>query len=157
MGLNPGAPLEEVHRAYKRLVLKYHPDRSHGGARSHRIFCRLTEAYARLQAAFAAHEAPHPLPFCQRCGDAGRLFRATDGRLCCADCLLARRRKRLPMPRPQTVRCLATIGLDLAAMFCLVFAVKDASLFSAVLGLFSLLAALMTLSYDVLTSVVVAR
>ncbi len=42
-------------------------------------------------------------------------------------------------------------------MFCLFVAMTDASILAAVLGMFSLLAALSALSYDVLTSAVVAR
>lgn len=157
MELDPGASLDEVHRSYKRLAMKHHPDHSPDDVRSHRIFCRLTEAYARIRAWSARGAAPRLSDCCERCGDLGELFKARDGGRCCAACLLATRHKRLAMPTPQTVRCLLTVCLELVALYCLVVAMTDASILAAVVGMLSLLAALSALSYDVLTSVVAAR
>jgi len=157
MELAPNASLDEVHRSYKRLAMKHHPDHSPDDARSHRIFCRLTEAYAKIEAAFASGTVPHMSNCCARCGDIAELFAARDGRRCCAACLLATRHKRLTMPTPQTVRCLLTVCLELVALCCLVVAINNASIPAAVVGMFSLLGALSALSYDVLTSAVVAR
>ena len=157
MELDPGTSLDEVHRSYKRLAMKHHPDHSPDDSRSHHIFCRLTEAYARIRASFASGAMPRVSDCCERCGDLAELFKARDGRRCCAACLLATRHKRLAMPTPQTVRCLLTVCLELVALYCLFVAVTDASILAAILGMFSLLAALSALSYDVLTSAVVAR
>ena len=157
MELDPGVSLDEVHRSYKRLAMKHHPDHSPDNVRSHRIFCRLTEAYARIRASFASGAVPRWSDCCERCGDLAKLFKARDGRRCCAACLLATRHKRLAMPMPQMVRCLLTVCLELAALCCLFVAVTGASILAAVLGMFSLLAALSALSYDVLTSAVVVR
>ncbi len=157
MELDPGASLEEVHRSYKRLAMKHHPDHSPDNIRSHRVFCRLTEAYSRIRISCASGAMPRVSDCCDRCGDLVELFKARDGQRCCAACLLATRRKRLAIPTPQTVRCLLTVCLELVAMFCLFVAMTDASILAAVLGMFSLLAALSALSYDVLTSAVVAR
>ncbi len=157
MELEPGASLDEAHRSFKRLAMKYHPDHSPDDVQSHRIFCRLSEAYASIEASFASGGVPRMSDCCERCGDIAELFKARDGRRCCAACLLATRHKRLAMPTPQTVRCLLTVSLELVASYCLFVALTDASILAAVLGMSSLLVALSALSYDVLTSAVVAR
>jgi hypothetical protein len=157
MEVDPGASLDEVHRSYKRLAMKHHPDHSPDNAGSHRIFCRLTEAYAKIEASFSNGTTLRMSDCCERCGDMVELFKARDGRRCCAACLLATRHKRLTMPAPQTVRCLLTVCFELVAMLCLIVALTDASILAAVLGMLSLLAALSALSYDVLTSAIVAR
>lgn len=157
MGVDPGVSLDEVHRSYKRLAMKHHPDHAPNNPGSHRIFCQLTEAYTKIEASFANGTTPRMPDCCERCGDMVELFKARDGRRCCAACLLATRHKRLPMPTPQTVRCLLAVCLELAAMLCLIIALTHASILAAALGMFSLLAALSALSYDVLTSAVVAR
>lgn len=47
LGLNEGASIAEVKRAYRRLALKYHPDHNKSpGAREH--FLKITEAYNYL-------------------------------------------------------------------------------------------------------------
>jgi len=50
--LAPGAPLEEIHKAWRRLILKYHPDRFPGDAtkmeRATRITQIINESYNTL-------------------------------------------------------------------------------------------------------------
>src|SRR5437868_329531 len=59
LGLPPGAPIEDVKRAFVDFALKYHPDRYSGlnlgsfRARIERIFRRVSEVMARSKAAIA--------------------------------------------------------------------------------------------------------
>lgn len=118
LGVRPGATLSQVHRAYKRLVLRHHPDRTAGDPESLTVFCEATEAYATLKRAFALREAQRNLGPCPKCGRFGPLFVAFGGRRYCGDCLLARRRRLLPMPILETIKCLGVIGCQAAALYC---------------------------------------
>ena len=154
LGLSPGATADEVHSVYKRLALKYHPDRSRGDPRSHSAFCQVTAAYATLKEAFAAMEGSKNMGQCQRCEQIRELYFGQDGSRGCAECLLALRGRRLPMIL-ETVRCVLAIGLQLAAVYCLVISILEESVGAAFAGMACLVGALLALTYNVLTSVVV--
>ncbi|RDV14320.1 tetratricopeptide repeat protein [Pontibacter diazotrophicus] len=48
LGIRPEASLQEVKGAYKRLALKYHPDRNPGNARAEELFKLVNSAYQTL-------------------------------------------------------------------------------------------------------------
>lgn len=48
LGISPGASLKEVKGAYKRLALRYHPDRNPGNARAEELFKLVNSAYQTL-------------------------------------------------------------------------------------------------------------
>lgn len=48
LGISPEASLKEVKVAYKRLALKYHPDRNPGNARAEELFKLVNSAYQTL-------------------------------------------------------------------------------------------------------------
>jgi len=66
LGISPGAPDEEVRKAYRRLVQKYHPDHNGGSEESERRFEEVQEAYAKIrelrQAPPRRSSAPPPPP-----------------------------------------------------------------------------------------------
>ncbi len=155
LGVGPDASPEELHRVYKRLALLHHPDRMPGNAGSHLMFCRVTEAYAILKGLGGTDGGePSDVGICDRCESVGRLIAGLDGGRYCADCLLARRQRRLPMLTPKTVRCLLTIGLQIAATACLVLAIREDSVRIGGVGLVLALGSLVALSWDVMRSVV---
>jgi curved DNA-binding protein CbpA len=49
LGVDPGATDTDVRAAYRRLVLKHHPDHNGGSAESARRFEEVQEAYARVR------------------------------------------------------------------------------------------------------------
>ena len=50
LGVSPGASSEELHDAYRRLVMLHHPDRNGGSEESARRFEAIQEAYEELRA-----------------------------------------------------------------------------------------------------------
>ena len=48
LGVAPTASEEEIKRAYRRLALRYHPDRNRGDKRAEERFKEISEAYAVL-------------------------------------------------------------------------------------------------------------
>lgn len=48
LGVSPTATAEEIKKAYRKLALKYHPDRNNGNQQTALIFIQLTEAYDTL-------------------------------------------------------------------------------------------------------------
>ena len=48
LGLKPGATDEAIRRTYRRLALRWHPDRNPGDARAEERFKEISEAYAVL-------------------------------------------------------------------------------------------------------------
>jgi curved DNA-binding protein CbpA len=49
LGISPGATDDEVRKAYRRLVQKYHPDHNGGSEESERRFEEVQEAYAKIR------------------------------------------------------------------------------------------------------------
>lgn len=106
-----GATRPQVQAAYKRLAMKYHPDRAGDHPDSRNKFIAVTRAYTALQDAFReGHSAEsRPPPECAGCGKAARLYPGMDRRNYCVDCLLNRRRRLLPRPPMVIVRCVGAI------------------------------------------------
>ncbi len=48
LGVSPDAGKEEIKKAYRRLALKYHPDRNPGNPEAEEMFKKISEAYAVL-------------------------------------------------------------------------------------------------------------
>lgn len=116
MGLPPGATLDEIRRAYRRLALHFHPDHNHGDASAKQRFIAVTRAYRVLLDYCQSEEERRP-DHCPNCGAIVRLYPDTDGRNLCANCLLSRtRRKLLPHPIVRLVRFYGVMGLWLASL-----------------------------------------
>ena len=98
LGLSPNTSRREIRRAFRRLALRYHPDHNADDPAARRKFLRVTRAYHLLCDHLTTIGAT-PLGVCGVCTGVKRLYWATDGRNCCFDCLLGRRRWLLPHPR----------------------------------------------------------
>jgi len=126
LGVQPGATLRQVHAAYKRLALKHHPDRAPDDPKSQRVFIHVTEAYSILKNAHrmgrSSSKAIRRSRSCPRCGRFEELFKGLDGGRYCVECLLGRRRKFLPLPIMEVIRCIGVILLQAGALGCLVAA-----------------------------------
>lgn len=155
LGLPPGAAPAHVHRAYKRLALRHHPDRTAGDPDSLALFCRVTEAYATLKAAFGLRTQSRPMGRCSRCGRVAELFRGLDRRASCADCLLYRRRRLLPLPKFETIRCAAAIFLQGLAFYCTAVSAATGDWRHGAAGALFVLAAMGALAYNVWTADVI--
>lgn len=118
LGLSHDAEPRELHRAFKRLVLRYHPDRCGDDPVSRARFCEVTEAYAVLK---RLRERPvptdEPMDVCPRCDRVEPLFRTLGGGRMCADCLLNRRRRLLPMTLWESIRCVGVMALQALALY----------------------------------------
>ncbi len=115
MGLGPAAGREDVRRAYRRLALRYHPDRHGGNESSRRRFIEVVNAYRTLMKALRAVEDGRALGTCDQCGQFTEVRRSIDGRPRCRRCLLWHRSRFLPLPGLETVRCLGATATLAAA------------------------------------------
>lgn len=162
LGVRPGASAEQIHRAYKRLALRYHPDRAGEGPNSLELFYRVTEAYTTLRRglhreAAAGGRQRMPTGRCPSCGRVEELFKAMSGGHSCAACLLNTRRRFLPLPTMVTVRCLAVIGLQAAAVGCAVSAGVTGQWQHGAAGVAVAMAALLGLAYNFWTADIIER
>jgi len=148
LGIRPGATLRQIHRAYKRLALKHHPDLAPNDPASHDAFIRVTQAYTTLRNAFHVKRRSQRAGHCRRCGVMGELFRGLDGGRYCAECLLGRRRKLLPMPRAQTISCLAAICLQGTALYFAAASFWHRDWHDAAAAMFLSMAALLAMSLN---------
>ena len=57
LGVSPGTPPEEIKKAYKKLALKYHPDRNPGDAEAEEQFKQITAAYESINSGTAGPTA----------------------------------------------------------------------------------------------------
>ena len=48
LGLNKGVSDDEIKKAYRKLAMKYHPDRNEGDSKAENKFKEISEAYAVL-------------------------------------------------------------------------------------------------------------
>ncbi len=152
LGVLPGATEREIHRAYKRLAMRLHPDHTGNDPVARRRFCEVTEAYTRLSDAIRAGIPTRDPPTCGACGRQVQLYRGIYQQSYCADCLLNQRRRFLPAPPPVIVRCIAAMTLVISAGYCTWYAWAFNEF---VYGLFAIglaLSALVMLSINVLTA-----
>ncbi|MBN2561666.1 MAG: J domain-containing protein [Phycisphaerae bacterium] len=157
LGIRPGATAEQVHYAYKRLALRHHPDRTAGDPDSLAQFCRVTEAYRTLKEASLAHGGSRPAERCRKCHCVAELFRGLDGGRYCSACLLNTRRRYLPLPKFQTVRCIATIVLQGLALHCASVAAVTGDWRHGAAGALFVFAAMGALAHSVWTADVIHR
>ncbi|MBX3396152.1 MAG: DnaJ domain-containing protein [Phycisphaerae bacterium] len=155
LGLPPNAPLSDVRRAYKRLVWEFHPDRAQDPTRDTNQFSRITAAYHTLRS-IAPRRTTRSVSIdeCPLCGDIETLYARLEGGRQCSACLLAQRRKRLPMPPIKTVRCFIPIALLAVATLLLIQSARSGSETTSALCLANIFTALAFLTRDVLRSVV---
>mgnify|MGYP002623037880 CR=1 FL=1 len=157
LGLQPGSTLRHIHGAYKKIVLQHHPDRTGSDTHSLQIFVEATEAYATLKRAYALREISKNAGLCPKCEKFAPLLRGVDGRHYCAECLLAKRRKFLPLPTYEQVKCLGVIGLQGAAAYLIVSSITTRSLSQGVAAVGLAILGLAVLAYDFWTADVIER
>lgn len=161
LGVAPGATLRQIHAAYKRLALKHHPDRAPDDPESHAIFIQVTEAYSILKTAHrvarSSSTRPRRIQSCPRCSRFEELFKGLDGGRYCEACLLGRRRKFLPLPSLEVIRCVGVIILQAVALACLLNACLggDRRFFGA--AVVSCVSALGVMAYHVWSADVIER
>jgi len=143
------------------MALKHHPDKAPDDPESHSVFIRVTEAYSILKNAhYASRSSPHKIRrfrSCPRCGRHGELLRGLDGGRYCVECLLGKRRKFLPLPTIEIIRCVGVIALQSAALACLIRACVhgDRRLFGAAAA--SCLGGMVLLAFHVWSADVIER
>ncbi len=155
LGLLPGATPEQIHRAYKRLAMEHHPDRSSRGSESHRLFCTVTEAYGQLKNAAALQSRLGSVGLCPKCERVAELFAGMDSRHYCASCLLYRRRRYLPPPTFQKVRCLTAVAMQGMALYCIVVSEMSGHWLPGAASALFALAAMAALAVNFLTADVI--
>ncbi|MCP4248592.1 MAG: J domain-containing protein [bacterium] len=127
LGLGPGASGGQIKRAYRRLALRYHPDRHRAGRdEAEAAWCRarfreIGEAFAVLKLTMAADRTGQRLEHCARCGDLEPVWGGLDGNAYCRTCILTARGKRvLPEPPEVLVRCGVASAILIGTVACLV-------------------------------------
>jgi hypothetical protein len=144
LGLPPGAGLKQIHRAFKRLAMQYHPDRNAGDSTKLQRFYEITEAYGVLRATLGSSKATHRMGQCHRCEKAAELFRGLNGQRYCTACLLPGRRKFLPLPKFITMECLSVLVFQGCAIYFILASISLGSwphgLAGLVLGILSMVA-----------------
>jgi hypothetical protein len=157
LGLSPLADRDVVHATYRRLVLRYHPDK--GGGNIER-FKELAGAYRVLQNKFHLEQIDSDQAHgeCDHCGEYDVLRQSPDGSHCCPSCLArAGRRRLLPAPPVVIASCATTIVLLCLAAGCVLASCASHaphySLAAAGLGV----AALVSLAVTCLTVVYTAE
>lgn len=121
IGLERGATVDQIRRAYRRLALFYHPDHNVGDRSAHEQFVMIAKAY-RILMDYCQSEPERRPDECGLCGRISRLYPGTDGRTCCADCLLGHRARRLlPHPFVRHVRFFGVMVLWLGAIIMLIY------------------------------------
>lgn len=158
LGVEPGASIHEIRGAYKRLAWQHHPDRAMDVLDATERFSRITAAYMTLRASVTNHDCDLPSAnTCAKCGDFGELLKGIEGLQCCAECLLAIRKKRLPMPAMRIVRCFLPIVLQLFAIVCLIRSIQTGQNDAAIACLAALALSITFLTRDVLRSIILLR
>ena len=119
LGLHSGATHREVQSTYRRLAMKHHPDIAGDDAAARVEFDRITRAYRTIATLDRLRSRYRGMAgCCQRCGAAEKLYVGIDRRRYCSECLLASKRRFLPLPTYTVVRCLSVIGLQAVAVWC---------------------------------------
>jgi hypothetical protein len=157
LGLHRGATPRQIHRAYRKLVHRHHPDHTHGDAESTRRFCEITEAHAALKRTLALQATGRDSGICVNCDRAAPLLRGINGGQYCADCLLARRRRFLPMPSYAQIRCLGVIATQSAAFYCTAMSIFRGSTPHGLAALAFLGAALAAMAIDFLRADIIDK
>jgi len=152
LGVLPSATQREIHRAYKRLAMRLHPDHTGNDPEARRQFCEVTEAYTRLSDALRSGIPTRDPPVCGRCGRQAKLYAGLYHQSYCADCLLNQRRRFLPAPPLVVVRCVAAFVLVACAAYCTWVAWTYGNLTHALITIGAALAALVMLSINVLSA-----
>lgn len=157
LGLQPGATPRQVHRAYRKLVHRHHPDHTDGDAESTRRFCEITEAHATLKRILDLQRHGGQSGICLGCDRPAPLLRGINGRQYCADCLLARRRRFLPMPTYAQIRCLGVIAFQVAAFYCTAVSITRSSTPHGLAALVFIAGAIAAMAIDFLRADVIEK
>jgi len=137
LGLDPCASRARITRAYRRLALRYHPDRNRSGTPGNAAaintarFREVAGAYAILEREFVARQADGLIGLCERCSDFEPLTTGLDGNRYCRTCVLTERGKRaLPAPPMVIAGCgLTVVGLGCSAAALLAWLATDAPVY----------------------------
>jgi hypothetical protein len=117
LGLAEGAAHREVQEAYRRLAFKLHPDIAGDDPTARAEFVRITQAYRTISMLDRLQTRSKRAGCCARCGTVEEvLFLGLDRRRYCPECLLESRRRLLPLPVIQTVRCVSVMALQVIGL-----------------------------------------